>query len=59
VNLVCCKDSFTHFMILPAFLVIMCGLADQYDPDICLGHLKGYTFKELRVEVVKPKLTLV
>ena len=44
-----CKDcySFTHFTILPAFSVIMCGLADQYDPDVCLGHLKRYTFKEL------------
>ncbi|XP_062158779.1 protein NSP-INTERACTING KINASE 3 [Alnus glutinosa] len=21
---------------------------DQYDPDVCLGHLKRYTFKELR-----------
>jgi serine/threonine protein kinase len=45
-----CKDyySFTRFTILPAFSVIMCGLADQYDPDVCLGHLKRYTFKELR-----------
>jgi serine/threonine protein kinase len=45
-----CKDcfSFTHFMIILAFSVIMCGLADQYDPDVCLGHLKRYTFKELR-----------
>ncbi|KAK6922253.1 Protein kinase domain [Dillenia turbinata] len=22
---------------------------DQYDPEVCLGHLKKYTFKELRV----------
>ncbi|XP_020410018.1 protein NSP-INTERACTING KINASE 3 isoform X2 [Prunus persica] len=22
--------------------------ADQYDPEVCLGHLKRYTFKELR-----------
>lgn len=23
-------------------------MADQYDSDVCLGHLKRYTFKELR-----------
>lgn len=23
-------------------------MADQYDPEVCLGHLKRYTFKELR-----------
>ncbi|TXG56256.1 hypothetical protein EZV62_017569 [Acer yangbiense] len=24
------------------------GLKEQYDPEVCLGHLKRYTFKELR-----------
>ncbi|KAI8024491.1 Protein NSP-INTERACTING KINASE 3 [Camellia lanceoleosa] len=24
------------------------GVKDQYDPEVCLGHLKRYTFKELR-----------
>lgn len=23
-------------------------VADQYDPEVCLGHLRRYTFKELR-----------
>ncbi|KAI4981861.1 hypothetical protein ZWY2020_022353 [Hordeum vulgare] len=23
-------------------------ISDQYDPEVCLGHLKKYTFKELR-----------
>ena len=23
-------------------------MADQYDPEVCLGHLRRYTFKELR-----------
>lgn len=23
--------------------------SDQYDPEVCLGHLKRYSFKELRV----------
>lgn len=30
------------------FLTRICFLADQYDPDVCLGHLRRYTFKELR-----------
>ena len=25
-----------------------CYVADQYDPEVCLGHLRRYTFKELR-----------
>lgn len=25
-----------------------CYLADQYDPEVCLGHLRRYSFKELR-----------
>ncbi|KAJ0594016.1 putative non-specific serine/threonine protein kinase [Helianthus annuus] len=24
------------------------GFTEQYDPEVCLGHLKRYTFKELR-----------
>lgn len=27
---------------------MICSIADQYDPDVCLGHLRRYTFKELR-----------
>ncbi|KAJ7953586.1 protein NSP-INTERACTING KINASE 3 [Quillaja saponaria] len=27
---------------------IFFDLNDQYDPEVCLGHLKRYTFKELR-----------
>lgn len=27
---------------------LMVYVADQYDPEVCLGHLRRYTFKELR-----------
>ncbi|KAE8817938.1 putative LRR receptor-like serine/threonine-protein kinase [Hordeum vulgare] len=30
------------------FLLLLSSPTDQYDPEVCLGHLKKYTFKELR-----------
>ena len=35
------------FSIIPGFST-MCCLSEQYDPEVCLGHLRRYTFKELR-----------
>lgn len=32
----------------PCILNFMGYVTDQYDPEVCLGHLKRYTFKELR-----------
>ena len=40
--------SFYGFTLFDAFLVTVCYLAEQYDPEVRLGHLKRYSFKELR-----------
>jgi hypothetical protein len=34
--------------LLTCNLNVTCFLADQYDPEVCLGHLRRHTFKELR-----------
>jgi len=38
---------FPAFSIKPGFST-MCCLSEQYDPEVCLGHVRRYTFKELR-----------
>lgn len=39
----------TYFVVSVSSTVILDTLsADQYDPEVCLGHLKRYAFKELR-----------
>lgn len=41
------SPSVPIFVLMHA-LTMTCSMADQYDPEVRLGHLRRYTFKELR-----------
>lgn len=40
--------SVCHLLFLQLYLSNDISNAEQYDPEVCLGHLKRYVFKELR-----------